>query len=73
MSTSCVPNSSSTAHRVNAGSVIADLGISSYLDPVLLSEEEGVEKPSLQMFLRAWERAGVSRDEVLHVGDELKA
>ena len=32
-----------------AGSVIADLGISPYLNPVLLSEEEGVEKPSLQI------------------------
>lgn len=55
------------------GSVLADLGISSYLDPVLLSEEEGVEKPSLQIFLRACQRAGIERDEVLHVGDELEA
>lgn len=54
-------------------SVIEDLGISSFLEPVLLSEEQGVEKPSLQIFLRACELAGVQRDEVLHVGDELKA
>ncbi|EKM54098.1 uncharacterized protein PHACADRAFT_122837 [Phanerochaete carnosa HHB-10118-sp] len=53
--------------------VIEDLGISPFLDPVLLSEEERVEKPSLQIFLRACDLAGVQRDEVLHVGDELRA
>jgi beta-phosphoglucomutase-like phosphatase (HAD superfamily) len=61
------------SYAYSAGSVIADLGIASYLDPVILSEEEGIEKPSLQIFLRACQRAGVERDEVLHVGDELKA
>ena len=55
------------------GSVVADLGILPYLDPILLSEEEEVEKPSLQMFFRACQRVGVERNEVLHVGDELKA
>ena len=55
------------------GSVIEDLGILSYLDPVLLSEEQGVEKPSLEIFQRASNGAGVQLDEVLHVGDELKA
>ncbi|KAI0700880.1 HAD hydrolase subfamily IA REG-2-like protein [Cytidiella melzeri] len=56
-----------------AGSVIGDLGIASYLDPILLSEEEGVEKPSVEIFQRACDTAGVELDEVLHVGDELKA
>ncbi|KIP01962.1 hypothetical protein PHLGIDRAFT_96511 [Phlebiopsis gigantea 11061_1 CR5-6] len=54
-------------------SVLADLDASSYLDPIVLSEEEGVEKPSLQIFLRAFQRAGMERSEVLHVGDELEA
>ena len=54
--------------------MIEDLGILSYLDPVLLSEEQGVEKPSLEMFERACARAGgIEMKEVLHVGDELRA
>lgn len=53
--------------------VIGDLGISSYLDPVLLSEEHGVEKPSVEIFQRACSMADVQLGEVLHVGDELKA
>lgn len=53
--------------------VIDDLGIQSYLDPVLLSEEQGIEKPSAEIFQRACNIAGVQLGEVLHVGDELKA
>ena len=55
------------------GLVIGDLGIEPYLDPVLLSEEQGVEKPSAEIFQRACNIAGVQLGEVLHVGDELKA
>lgn len=55
------------------GSVVTDLGLLPYLDPLLLSEEQGVEKPSLEMFQRACRVAGVQPGEVLHVGDELKA
>jgi len=54
-------------------SVFADLGILSYLDPVLLSEEQGIEKPSFEIFRRACEEGDVQLQEVLHVGDELKA
>lgn len=43
------------------------------LDPVLLSEEQGVEKPSVEIFQRACDWAGVQMGEVLHVGDELRA
>ena len=56
-----------------AGSVVTDLGLLPYLNPLLLSEEQGVEKPSLEMFQRACRTAGVQPGEVLHVGDELKA
>ena len=45
----------------------------SFLDPVLLSEEQGVEKPSAEIYRRACERAGVKTTEIVHVGDELKA
>ena len=73
MSQSFTSGCGKDADERSPGSVIADLGIAPHLDPVLLSEEEGVEKPSLQIFERACQRAGVERDDVLHVGDELKA
>ena len=55
------------------GAVLADLGVLPLLNPILLSEEEGVEKPSSEIFRRACERAGVTTKEIMHVGDELKA
>jgi HAD superfamily hydrolase (TIGR01549 family) len=52
--------------------VLKDLDVTQYLDPILISETEGIEKPSSEIFLRACIRAGVRPDEVLHVGDELE-
>lgn len=51
------------------------------MQPILLSEEEGVEKPSREIFIRALERVNAMGSEgpailpehCLHVGDELKA
>ncbi|CDO69290.1 hypothetical protein BN946_scf184976.g9 [Trametes cinnabarina] len=51
--------------------VIEDLDLIPHLDTVLLSEEEGVEKPSCEIFRRACERMGVQPHETVHVGDEL--
>jgi FMN phosphatase YigB (HAD superfamily) len=48
-----------------------DLGVMEHLSPVLVSEKEGIEKPSLSIFLEACVRAKVRPHEVLHVGDEL--
>lgn len=48
-----------------------DLGLLQLADTVLLSEEEGVEKPSCEMFQRAHRRIGVKPEETVHVGDEL--
>jgi len=62
---------SNTDTRMRA--VLADLEILPLLDPVLLSEEEGVEKPSRDIYLRACARAGVKPEETLHIGDELAA
>jgi len=53
--------------------VLTDLGAAEALDVLLLSEEEGVEKPTREMFLRACVRADVRPEEALHVGDELVA
>ncbi|KAH7925951.1 HAD-superfamily hydrolase [Leucogyrophana mollusca] len=59
--------------------VLKDLEVSQYLNPVLLSEEVGVEKPDAEIFRKACRllpqngsAAGViSPHEGVHVGDEL--
>ena len=43
------------------------------LDPVLISGQEGIEKPAAAIYLRACARARVGPTETLHVGDELQA
>jgi len=56
------------------GDVLEDLGALRYLDPVLLSEELGIEKPAAGIWTRALKVAGMmSSHEALHVGDDLKA
>ncbi|KAH9054182.1 HAD-like protein [Lactarius vividus] len=52
--------------------VLEDLGVEEYLSPVLISETERVEKPSISIFLAACARARVTPVETLHVGDDLK-
>ncbi|EIN12034.1 HAD-like protein [Punctularia strigosozonata HHB-11173 SS5] len=54
-------------------SVMESLSLGHLLDPVLVSEQEGVEKPAKDIFLRACARAEVRPHEALHVGDELDA
>lgn len=44
-----------------------------FLDPVLISGQEGIEKPAAAIYLRACEQARVDPVETLHVGDELQA
>ena len=58
-----------------------DLSFPLSLDPVVLSEEEGIEKPSREIFDRVlWyvnqnqspEKGRIETEECLHVGDELE-
>ena len=44
-------------------------GIRRFLDPYLISEEQGVSKPSSVIFIRCLERAGATADEALMIGD----
>jgi len=44
-----------------------------FLDPVLISAQEGIEKPAAAIYLRACGQARVDPAETLHVGDELQA
>ncbi|KAH0827966.1 HAD hydrolase subfamily IA REG-2-like protein [Lanmaoa asiatica] len=55
--------------------VLADLGVSPFLHPLVLSEEEGVEKPVAEIFRRAFKQAldnATRFDQGVHVGDELQ-
>lgn len=57
-----------------------DLQFPPFLTPILLSEEEGIEKPSKDIFMRALQRVcndektgglAIDPSECLHIGDEL--
>jgi len=55
--------------------VLADLGVSPFLHPLVLSEEEGVEKPDAEIFRRAFKQAlenSTRFNQGVHVGDELE-
>jgi FMN phosphatase YigB (HAD superfamily) len=52
--------------------VLDDLGISEYLSPILVSEVERVEKPSISIFLAACVRGGATPPEMVHVGDDFR-
>jgi 2-haloacid dehalogenase len=44
-------------------------GIDRYLDPYLISEQEGVAKPSSEIFRRCLERTDVAAEDALMIGD----
>ncbi|KAG8887228.1 hypothetical protein FRB98_000325 [Tulasnella sp. 332] len=69
---------SNTDSRVR--DVLKDLDVEKYFDVIILSEEEGTEKPSPLIWQRACERIKAPigniiapSKEVLHIGDELHA
>ena len=59
--------------------MLKDLSFPDSLQPVVLSEEEGIEKPSKQIFMKALElvnedlgtESTIRPEECLHIGDEL--
>lgn len=52
---------------------IDELGIKDYLDVVLVSEEEKVRKPQVEIFQKAMDSLNVSASESVFVGDNPKA
>ena len=67
-----------THGRPDVGKVLKDLSFPDSLQPVVLSEEEGIEKPSEQIFMRALDLVNgdlkmesIRPEECLHIGDEL--
>jgi len=56
-------------YRLNR--ILDQLDIARYFDAVLISADEGFEKPSAELFGRACARLAIAPDQVLHVGDNL--
>lgn len=50
--------------------VLTHLGLTDHFEHVVLSSEEGSDKPDARIFQRALARLGVPAAETLHVGDE---
>jgi HAD superfamily hydrolase (TIGR01549 family) len=48
---------------------LSSLELLDQLSPVLISEQEGVEKPDPSIFQRACNQAGVDPEDALHIGD----
>jgi len=59
---------SGTAHRV-----LEEAGLQGHLDAVVVSDAVGWRKPRPEIFEAVLAELGVARDEVLHVGDNLRA
>lgn len=50
--------------------LLSGLGVSAWIDLLVVSAEEGIEKPDVAMFERACVRLDVRPSEALHVGDD---
>lgn len=53
--------------------VLEGLGLAEGLDPIVLSNEVGAEKPDPRIYRAAIDRAGIPTDRALMVGDDLEA
>lgn len=54
----------------NGNADVRHIGVDHYFDFVITSAEAGVAKPHPDIFERALNKAGVSADQCLHVGDD---
>ena len=59
--------------RQDMGELCKQLRLEPYLDFCVTSSEAGAEKPHPPIFLAALQRAGVSANEAVHVGDQYQA
>lgn len=60
-------------HAPTARRIIDRMGITPYMDSILISEDEGFRKPAASLFLKVAEELGVAPGEVLFVGDTFDA
>ncbi len=59
--------------RRDLSQMLQQVGLYSYLDFIVGSEEAGVEKPHPPIFMAALKRAGAAPEEVVHVGDQVRS
>lgn len=64
---------SNFTHAPTARGILDDAGLTSWLDPIVISVEVGLRKPRRELFQAVVEGLGVAPEETLHVGDNLKA
>jgi putative hydrolase of the HAD superfamily len=53
--------------------ILANLGLSDFFNPIVISSEVGADKPDGWIFHQALALAGVAAGEALHVGDDPRA
>ncbi len=59
--------------RRDLGELCQRVGLASYLDFAVGSEEVGIEKPHPPIFMAAAEKVGAAPNEILHVGDQVRS
>ena len=58
-------------HSPHIRSVLAENGLNSIFDPVVISDEAGCKKPSPEIFKLALQKTNLKPDEVIYVGDNI--
>ena len=53
--------------------VLDGLGVTPFVDPVVISTRAGAAKPARDIFTQALDRIGTRADEALHIGDSYEA
>ncbi len=56
-------------HTPHVKRVIKQLQLQNYLNPIIISDEIGFKKPDPEIFRLTLERAGLTADEVIFIGD----
>lgn len=64
---------SNFSHAETAREILDDSGLGRHLTGVVVSEEVGLRKPRSEIFAAAAESLGLTSEEILHVGDSLRA
>jgi HAD superfamily hydrolase (TIGR01549 family) len=64
---------SNFSHSATALAVLDAAGLLEFLDPIVISDQNGFRKPRVEIFREVLERLDLPADAVLHVGDRLDA
>lgn len=64
---------SNFSHAETARAILRDAEFDQHLDTIVISEEMGIRKPRPEIFEKVINDLGFAPDEILHVGDNLRA